>query len=65
MGKRAAVAATEEEAAKLSKTELDRQIAWAEFRARSMTHSGLRKRAQARLEWLKLQREKLYGNGTD
>jgi hypothetical protein len=62
MGKRPAIATTDEEAAVLTLSEMDQQIAWMEYRAFNMgLSSSLRKLAVKRLVWLEAQREDLHG----
>jgi hypothetical protein len=62
MGKRPAIATTDEEAAILTLAEMDQQIAWMEFRAYNMElSSSLRMLAVKRLVWLEAKREQLHG----
>ena len=62
MGKRSAIATTDAEAAVLTLSELDQQIAWMEYRAFNMElSSSLRKLAVKRLLWLEAKREDLHG----
>lgn len=62
MGKRLAIATTDAEAAVLTLSELDQQIAWMEYRAFNMgLSSSQRKLAVKRLVWLEAQREDLHG----
>ena len=62
MGRRPAIATSDEEAAVLTLSELDQQIAWMEYRAFNMELSAsLRKLAAKRLAWLVAKREELHG----
>jgi hypothetical protein len=62
MGKRLAIATTDEEAAILTLSEMDQQIAWMAYRAFDMgLSSSLRKLAVKRLVWLEAKREELHG----
>jgi hypothetical protein len=61
MGKRSAVATSEVEAASLTPSELDQQIALLKFRIGSRLSASLRRQALKRLVWLEEQREQLYG----
>jgi hypothetical protein len=62
MGKRPAIATTDEEAAILTRSEMDQQIAWMEDRAFNMgLSSSFRKLAVKRLVWLEAKREELHG----
>jgi hypothetical protein len=62
MGKRPAIATTDEEAAILTLAEMDQQIALMEFRAYNMElSSSLRMLAVKRLVWLEAKREQLHG----
>jgi hypothetical protein len=61
MGKRAAVATTEEEVARLTLAQLNGQIASAEWRFQMVANSQLRKAAYKRLVWYERLRESLHG----
>jgi hypothetical protein len=62
MGKRPAIATTDEEAAVLTLAEIEQQIAWMEYRACNMGLSpSLRMLAVKRLTWLEAKREELHG----
>ncbi len=59
MGKRSAIATSEAEAASLTLSELNRQIAFLKFRTETGS-SALRRSAFRHLVWLEEQRERLY-----
>ncbi len=59
MGKRSAIAHTEEEVVQLTLAQLNQQIAWLEWRL-AVSNSQLRKGALKHLVWLETQREKLH-----
>jgi hypothetical protein len=62
VGKRSAIATTNEEVAKLTLLELNGQIATLKWRAgRSDTSAALRRSAFKRLVWLEERREALHG----
>jgi hypothetical protein len=62
MGKRSAVATTDEEVAKLTLPELNGQITLLKWRAaRRDTSASLRRLAFKRLVWLEKRREALHG----
>ncbi len=61
MGKRATVVDFEEEVARLTLAQLNRQIAVVEWRFQNVGNSQLRKTAFKQLVWFERQRESLHG----
>ena len=65
MGRRAAMAVTDQEIERLPRAELERQIAFAAARVRVATKASLRKQAEARLRRLPARRDELLTEGRD